>query len=151
MRQIVFNLLSNALKFTERGGVRVSVGTVPLGDGKTRATLAVSDTGVGLGTEQLARLFQPFVQADSSTTRQFGGTGLGLSIVRRLAQLMDGDVAVESAPGAGSTFTVTLTLQAAPADSPLTSLLKPACQKIGETTPRDEARARASWWSTIIP
>ena len=93
--------------------------------GNTRATLAVSDTGIGLGAEQLARLFQPFVQADSSTTRQFGGTGLGLSIVRRLAQLMDGDVAVESAPGVGSTFTVTLTLQAAPADSPLKSLLKP--------------------------
>ena len=129
VRQIVFNLLSNALKFTERGRVRVSVGTVPLGDGKTRATLAVSDTGVGLGTEQLARLFQPFVQADSSTTRQFGGTGLGLSIVRRLAQLMDGEVAVESAPGVGSTFTVALTLQAAPADSPLTSLLKPLARK----------------------
>ena len=129
VRQIVFNLLSNALKFTERGRVRVSVGTVPLGDGKTRATLAVSDTGVGLGTEQLARLFQPFVQADSSTTRQFGGTGLGLSIVRRLAQLMDGEVAVESAPGVGSTFTVTLTLQAAPADSPLMSLLKPLARK----------------------
>jgi signal transduction histidine kinase len=71
VRQILFNLLSNALKFTERGRVRVSIGTVPLGGGKTRATLAVSDTGVGLGTEQLARLFQPFVQADSSTTRQF--------------------------------------------------------------------------------
>ena len=129
VRQIVFNLLSNALKFTERGRVWVSVGTVPLGDGKTRATLAVSDTGVGLGTEQLARLFQPFVQADSSTTRQFGGTGLGLSIVRRLTQLMDGEVAVESAPGVGSTFTVTLTLQAAPADTPLMSLLKPRARK----------------------
>jgi signal transduction histidine kinase/DNA-binding response OmpR family regulator len=129
VRQIVFNLLSNALKFTERGRVRVSIATAPLGGGKTRATLAVSDTGVGLSTEQLARLFQPFVQADSSTTRQFGGTGLGLSIVRRLAQLMDGDVAVESAPGAGSTFTVTLTLQAAPADSPLTTLLRPSVKK----------------------
>jgi signal transduction histidine kinase/HPt (histidine-containing phosphotransfer) domain-containing protein/ActR/RegA family two-component response regulator len=136
VRQIVFNLLSNALKFTERGRVRVSIGTVPLGGGKTRATLAVSDTGVGLGAEQLARLFQPFVQADSSTTRQFGGTGLGLSIVRRLAQLMDGDVAVESVPCAGSTFTVTLTLQAAPADSPLTSLLKPLARKSVKLTAR---------------
>jgi signal transduction histidine kinase/DNA-binding response OmpR family regulator len=136
VRQIVFNLLSNALKFTERGGVRVRVGAVPLGGGSTRATLAVSDTGVGLGAEQLARLFQPFVQADSSTTRQFGGTGLGLSIVRRLAQLMDGDVAAESAPGAGSTFTVTLTLQEAPADSPLKSLLSPIARKSVKLTAR---------------
>jgi signal transduction histidine kinase/DNA-binding response OmpR family regulator len=136
VRQIVFNLLSNALKFTEHGRVRVSIGTAPLGGGKTRATLAVSDTGIGLGTEQLARLFQPFVQADSSTTRQFGGTGLGLSIVRRLAQLMDGDILVESTPGAGSTFTVTLALAAAPADSPLKSLLLPIAKKSVKFTTR---------------
>jgi len=107
------------------GGVRVRAGTLPLGRGSTRATLAVTDTGIGLGAEQLARLFQPFVQADSSTTRQFGGTGLGLSIVQRLARAMGGDVAVESAPGVGSTFTVTLTLDAAPADSPLKTLFRP--------------------------
>jgi signal transduction histidine kinase/HPt (histidine-containing phosphotransfer) domain-containing protein len=129
VRQILFNLLSNALKFTERGGVRVRAATVALGEGRTRATLAVSDTGIGLDVEECARLFRPFAQADTSTTRRFGGTGLGLSIVRRLAQLMDGDVAVESAPGAGSTFTVTLTLQAAPADSPLKSLLRPIARK----------------------
>ena len=83
------------------------------------------DTGIGLSDEQRARLFQPFAQADSSTTRRFGGTGLGLSIVRRLAELMDGDVDIESTPDQGSTFTVTLTLKAAPADSPLTALLRP--------------------------
>src|SRR5215471_4987584 len=125
VRQILFNLLSNAIKFTDHGGVRVRAGTLPLGGGSTRATLAVTDTGIGLGAEQLARLFRPFVQADSSTTRQFGGTGLGLSIVQRLAQAMGGDVAIESAPGVGSTFTVTLTLHAAPADSPLKTLLGP--------------------------
>jgi PAS domain S-box-containing protein len=128
VRQILFNLLSNAIKFTEHGGVRVRAGTLPLGGGSTCTTLAVTDTGVGLGADQLARLFQPFVQADSSTTRQFGGTGLGLSIIQRLAQAMGGDVAVESAPGAGSTFTVTLKLHAAPADSPLKTLLKPAAK-----------------------
>src|SRR6516225_3126093 len=128
VRQILFNLLSNAIKFTDHGGVRVRAGTLPLGGGSTRATLAVTDTGIGLGAEQLARLFQPFVQADSSTTRQFGGTGLGLSIVRRLAQAMGGDVAVESAPSVGSTFTVTLTLHTAPADSPLKTLLRPVAR-----------------------
>jgi signal transduction histidine kinase/FixJ family two-component response regulator len=126
VRQILFNLLSNALKFTERGGVRICAGTAPLGAGRTRATLAVSDTGIGLDAEQCARLFKPFAQADSSTTRRFGGTGLGLSIVHRLAQLMDGDVAIDSTPGAGSTFTVALTLHAAPADSPLKTLLRHA-------------------------
>jgi CheY-like chemotaxis protein/HPt (histidine-containing phosphotransfer) domain-containing protein len=130
VRQILLNLLSNAIKFTDHGGVRVRAGTLPLGGGSTRATIAVTDTGIGLGAEQLARLFQPFVQADSSTTRQFGGTGLGLSIVQRLAQAMDGDVAIESAPGVGSTFTVTLTLHAAPADSPLKALLRPVARPL---------------------
>src|SRR6516164_5551154 len=125
VRQILSNLLSNAIKFTEHGGVRVHVSTTALGEGNTRATVAVADTGIGLSAEQRARLFEPFVQADSAITREFGGTGLGLSIVRRLAQIMGGDVAVESTPGAGSIFTVTLTLRAAPADSPLKSLLKP--------------------------
>src|SRR5262249_24811436 len=124
VRQILSNLLSNAIKFTEHGGVRVHVSTTAFGE-NTRATVAVADTGIGLSAEQLARLFEPFVQADSSINREFGGTGLGLSIVRRLAQIMGGDVAVESAPDAGSIFTVTLTLRAAPADSPLKSLLKP--------------------------
>jgi GAF domain-containing protein/DNA-binding response OmpR family regulator len=126
IRQILFNLLSNAVKFTERGEVVVHAGTTPLGGGRVRVTLAVEDTGIGLDAEQQARLFQPFSQADSSTTRRYGGTGLGLSIVRRLAQLMGGDVMVESAPGEGSTFTVSLVLEAAPAQSALTELLTPA-------------------------
>ena len=122
VRQILFNLLGNALKFTDRGGAMIRARTEPLGDGRTRAILSVLDTGIGLSAAERARLFQPFSQADGSTTRRFGGTGLGLSIVRRLAQLMGGDVAVESAPGAGSTFTVTLNLMAAPANSPLIDL-----------------------------
>jgi PAS domain S-box-containing protein len=125
VRQVLFNLLSNALKFTNRGGVEVRASTTPLGDGTTRVSLAVRDTGIGLTEEQRLRLFQPFAQADSSTTRKFGGTGLGLSIVRRLAELMGGAVEIESAPGQGSTFKVTLMLKAAPADSPLTALLRP--------------------------
>ncbi len=125
IRQILFNLLSNAVKFTQRGGIRVSAGTAPIGDGRTRVMLAISDTGIGLPAAQLERLFEPFSQADSSTTRRYGGTGLGLSIVRRLAQLMGGDVVADSTLGVGSTFTVTLTLDTAPAESPLAVLVQP--------------------------
>ena len=122
VRQILFNLLGNALKFTERGGAMIRARTEPMGDGRVHVVLTVSDTGIGMNEAEQARLFQPFSQADSSTTRRYGGTGLGLSIVRRLAQLMGGDVTVESSPGAGSTFTVILELMAAPADSPLVDL-----------------------------
>ena len=126
VRQVLFNLLGNAIKFTERGRITLHAGTEPLGQGATKVTISVSDTGIGLTPDQRARLFQPFAQADSSTTRRFGGTGLGLSIVRRLAQLMKGDIAAESRQGAGSTFTVTLRLMAAPADSPLNTMLRTA-------------------------
>lgn len=129
VRQVLFNLVSNALKFTKRGSVVIRASTKPLGDGTAKVTLAVRDTGIGLTAEQRARLFQPFAQADSSTTRKFGGTGLGLSIVRRLAELMHGGVTIESEPGQGSIFTVTLTLKAAPADSPLAALLRPDAQQ----------------------
>ena len=142
VRQILSNLLSNAIKFTEHGGVRVHVSTAPLGEGNTRATLAVADTGMGLSAEQMARLFEPFVQTDSSITREFGGTGLGLSIVRRLAQAMGGDVAAESTPGAGSTFTVTLTLEAAPADSPLKTLLAPGARTPAAVAVRQDEQPR---------
>jgi CheY-like chemotaxis protein/HPt (histidine-containing phosphotransfer) domain-containing protein len=136
VRQVLFNLLGNALKFTERGRVMLHAGTSPQGGGLTEVTISVSDTGIGLSEEQRARLFQPFAQADSSTTRRFGGTGLGLSIVRRLAQLMKGDITVESQEGSGSIFTVRLMLQAAPADSPLNTTLR--------TAPRPARSARSS-------
>jgi CheY-like chemotaxis protein/HPt (histidine-containing phosphotransfer) domain-containing protein len=122
IRQILFNLLNNAVKFTERGGVSVLAQTAPLGNGRIEVALKVADTGIGLDAEAQSRLFQPFMQADSSTTRRYGGTGLGLSIVRRLAQLMNGDISLDSAPGAGSTFTCRLVLTAAPASSPLRTL-----------------------------
>ena len=140
VRQILFNLLANAIKFTEKGAVTVRAATAPLGQGATGVTLAVADTGIGLTEEQRARLFQPFAQADSSTTRRFGGTGLGLSIVRRLAELMGGDVKVESNSGAGSTFTVTLALKAAPADSPLQGLLRPATKPAPKAARRESLR-----------
>jgi signal transduction histidine kinase/CheY-like chemotaxis protein/HPt (histidine-containing phosphotransfer) domain-containing protein len=110
VRQILFNLVGNAIKFTDRGFVRASADSRAEADGRVLVTLSVADSGIGIDEATRTRLFEPFTQVDSSTTRRFGGTGLGLSIVRRLAQLMGGDVAVESAPGEGSRFTVTLGL-----------------------------------------
>ncbi len=104
VRQIVFNLLSNACKFTEKGKVSLAV-SLAEHDGRTAVAFAVRDTGIGISEEQLSRLFQEFSQADATTTRKFGGTGLGLVISRRLAQLMGGDILVESVAGEGSTFT----------------------------------------------
>jgi signal transduction histidine kinase/GAF domain-containing protein len=144
VRQILFNLLGNALKFTQRGGIRVRAATKPLGAGATEVALSVIDTGIGLDAEQRAKLFQPFAQADSSTTRKFGGTGLGLSIVRRLAQLMHGSVEVQSTPRVGSTFTVTLRLESAPADSPLKTLMRPAGPMNGRRPPARSGCRRPS-------
>ena len=135
VRQILFNLLGNALKFTERGRITVNARTAPLGGGRTRVTLAVADTGIGIDADQRRRLFQPFAQADSSTTRRFGGTGLGLSIVRRLANLMDGDITAESEPGKGSTFYVRLVFDAAPQDALFTASQHSATGSGGRALP----------------
>jgi signal transduction histidine kinase/CheY-like chemotaxis protein len=110
VRQILFNLIGNAIKFTEVGGIRVTARPLSVAHGRVRLALSVADTGIGMTAAQTARLFQPFAQADSSTTRRYGGTGLGLSIVRRLAELMGGEVSVQSTPGKGSIFTVTVDL-----------------------------------------
>jgi len=109
VRQILTNFITNAIKFTERGRVRIHAVTT----GDERVRLSVSDTGPGVDAQTQRRLFLPFSQADDSTTRRFGGTGLGLSICRQLAHLMGGDVGVISAPGKGSTFWAELPLPSA--------------------------------------
>jgi PAS domain S-box-containing protein len=106
VRQILYNLVSNALKFTDKGAVTVAVARQ-----KGVLTLTVSDTGIGIAPDKLAALFQKFEQADASMTRRFGGTGLGLAICRDLAQMMGGRISARSTPGEGATFTVELPLK----------------------------------------
>jgi PAS domain S-box-containing protein len=106
LRQILYNLISNALKFTDRGSVRVKVDR-----SRGRTTFTVADTGVGIPAEKLSALFRKFEQADASTTRRYGGTGLGLAICRELAELMGGSIAAASRQGHGATFTVEVPLK----------------------------------------
>jgi len=118
LRQILFNLIGNAIKFTEHGSVSVQLTT----EGPGQLRLNVTDTGIGLDEDARTRLFKPFSQADSTTTRRFGGTGLGLSICRRLVELMGGTIGVDSVPGRGSTFWVQLPLE--PSETPAAPLLE---------------------------
>ena len=111
--QVILNLLTNAAKFTERGEILLAIGSRPGPEGSLLLEVAVTDTGIGMTEEERARLFRPFTQADSSTTRRFGGTGLGLAISRQLVELMGGQIEVESRPGQGSRFHFTVRLHAA--------------------------------------
>ncbi len=109
VRQILFNLLSNASKFSKKGKIRVDVDALPEDDTSPRRfRFAVQDSGIGMSEEAIAKLFQPFTQADASTTRKYGGTGLGLSISMRFAQMMGGTIEVASTPDKGSTFSLIL-------------------------------------------
>jgi signal transduction histidine kinase/CheY-like chemotaxis protein/ligand-binding sensor domain-containing protein/HPt (histidine-containing phosphotransfer) domain-containing protein len=108
--QILINLVNNAVKFTERGEVMVSVGVEEQVPERVKLKFSVGDTGIGMTPEQSSRMFQAFSQADASTTRKFGGTGLGLSISKRLVEMMGGDIWVESEAGVGSTFHFTIWL-----------------------------------------
>jgi signal transduction histidine kinase/DNA-binding NarL/FixJ family response regulator len=118
LRQVLSNFISNAIKFTQSGGVRVSLELLGSADGpegtRDRLRFQVADTGIGIGTEAQARLFQPFEQAAGDTTQRYGGTGLGLSICRRLAVLMGGEVAMDSRPGIGTTLRLDVPLARAP-------------------------------------
>jgi len=111
LQQILINLLSNGIKFTEQGNLFISVSATDQNNGKTLLRFAVKDTGIGICQEAVSRIFEPFSQADSSTTRKYGGTGLGLAICTKLTQQMVGKIWVESEEGVGSTFFVQLPYQ----------------------------------------
>ncbi|HLA36357.1 MAG TPA: ATP-binding protein [Rhodocyclaceae bacterium] len=131
LRQILFNLVGNAFKFTEKGSIQITVSPATECDGKIRLHFSVRDTGIGIPPDRQASIFEAFEQADASTTRRFGGTGLGLSICRQLVKLMNGEIGLVSEPGKGSDFWFTagfdvaqtspmLTAAAAETASPLT-------------------------------
>jgi PAS domain S-box-containing protein len=113
LRQVLANLLSNAVKFTGSGTVEISVTGQPVADDQFEIHFAIKDTGIGIPEDKLGRLFQSFSQIDSSTTRKYGGTGLGLAISKRLVEMMNGRIWVESCPGKGSTFHFTIMTEAA--------------------------------------
>lgn len=119
LKQVLFNLIGNAIKFTKHGGVKVRIAYL---QEQTQLSFAVNDTGIGLTPEQTGKLFQAFTQADASTTRQFGGTGLGLVISQQLAKMLQGTISVKSAHRAGSTFTLTTNVGATAANSLVYSL-----------------------------
>jgi hypothetical protein len=127
LRQILINLIGNAIKFTQKGRVELRIGLLDSGEGSSRMRFDILDTGLGMTPEQRARLFESFSQADASTTRKYGGTGLGLVISKRLVQLMGGEIGVDSNPGQGSTFWFVVPLkkreQAAVAPAPTFSAL----------------------------
>jgi signal transduction histidine kinase/DNA-binding response OmpR family regulator len=135
LRQILFNLLSNASKFTENGAIRLEAERVPTAGESDRVHFRVIDSGIGMSAEQLARLFLPFTQADASTTRRYGGTGLGLTITKSFCELMGGGIEVQSTEGVGTTFSVWI-----PADARLG-----AEERTVDATPAlSDARAAAS-------
>jgi len=135
LRQILTNLTSNAVKFTEIGKVRLVARLINAESDEPKMQFEVIDTGIGINEDQVAKLFQPFTQADNSTTRKYGGTGLGLTISKRLAEILGGDITVSSIPGRGSTFT--LTVQTGPLDG--VSLLDNFTEATGQMKEDDAA------------
>ncbi len=138
LKQILFNLVGNAIKFTEAGEVRLTMAFEPhVGGGILEFEIA--DTGIGMTREQMARLFRPFEQADSSTTRRFGGTGLGLSICQRIAALLGGEIRVDSDPGRGATFRVRLPVRVAAGTATVAAPLPVGAGQAADSRPAPDA------------
>jgi len=140
IRQVLTNLVGNALKFTHTGSVTLSADVTAATKEWCEVRFSVADTGIGIANENLARIFQPFAQADASTTRVYGGSGLGLSICQQLVELMGGELHADSVPGRGSTFSFVLRLRAGEASVPIERndlralVVEPAGEVISELT-----------------
>ncbi len=142
LAQILTNLVNNAVKFTEQGQISIAVRRVAHVGEKAELRFAVADTGIGMSAEQAAKLFQPFTQADGSTTRKYGGTGLGLTIAKRLVELMGGQMQVESVPDKGSIFSFTVWLGVRPVAMPGHKLLPEQLKGLRMLVVDDNAAAR---------
>jgi signal transduction histidine kinase/CheY-like chemotaxis protein len=136
MRQVVTNLVANAVKFTDRGNVTVTASAIPVADA-WRIRVEVTDSGIGIEPDALAQLFQPFAQADNSTSRKYGGTGLGLTISARLIEAMGGEIGASSEPGSGSTFWFELTL----AEGSANGQVRPSVLELSTLASRSDAGA----------
>ncbi|MFN8588297.1 MAG: CHASE4 domain-containing protein [Candidatus Eisenbacteria bacterium] len=147
IRQVLLNLVGNAIKFTEKGGVRITVSGATAPGGVAELQVAVQDSGIGIPPDKAARLFQPFMQADASMSRRYGGTGLGLAICKRLVELMSGDILLRSVEGEGSTFTMQVRLPldpSAPARVPPPAALAGARVLLASSLP-GEREALLPW------
>jgi hypothetical protein len=148
LHQVLANLLSNAVKFTAVGTVTVNVTATATGEQTTLLHMAVSDTGIGIDPERVQRMFEPFTQADVSTTRLYGGTGLGLAIAREIIELMGGTINAESTPGQGSTFWIDVELAAAAQGSDALAVAAQGSDALATPTRDANGMAAAPSWST---
>jgi len=131
LNQILWNVVSNAVKFTAGGEVNVSVSPRPSADGRCRLLFRVTDNGIGIPAEALQKIFEPFTQADNSTTRNYGGTGLGLTICSKLVRMLGGDIWIESAPNAGTKVFFTALFDFSPAESSYHEISLPLPSLVG--------------------
>jgi signal transduction histidine kinase/DNA-binding response OmpR family regulator/HPt (histidine-containing phosphotransfer) domain-containing protein len=150
LRQTLLNLVGNAIKFTNRGSVRILARCDAPGTSSPELTLEIADTGVGLTREQQSRLFRPFEQADNSTTRKYGGTGLGLVICQRLTQMMGGDITVESLSGRGSSFVMTVRTGSLDGVKMFVGLTEAEIPEVGVDAPRAHASAEPLRCSVLL-